>query len=228
MKKYILLLMVILPMAILLSCNKIVVDKTPVDYVNPYIGNISHLLVPTFPTVHLPNSLLRIYPERRENTTDYISGLPVVVTSHRGRSAFSISPKNGQSDVFAPIISYTYDNERITPYRYSVYLDEAKVEVDFAPSHQSALYNFKFANGETNQLIINSRNGKLKTTGCGVSGYETIGNGDTKIYLYLEAEQPVAESGVIVNNEIHYNQVSAEGQDEAVVLGFSSKVVNVR
>ena len=24
----------------------------PVDYVNPYMGNISHLLVPTFPTVH--------------------------------------------------------------------------------------------------------------------------------------------------------------------------------
>lgn len=228
MKKYILLLMVVLPMVILSSCNKIVVDKTPVDYVNPYIGNISHLLVPTFPTVHLPNSLLRIYPERRENTTDYISGLPVVVTSHRGRSAFSISPKSEQSDVFAPIISYTYDNERITPYRYSVYLDEAKVEVDFAPSHQSALYNFKFANGETNQLIINSRNGKLKTTGCGVSGYEIIGNGDTKIYLYLEVEQPVAESGVIVNNEIHYSQVSAEGQNEAIVLGFSSKVVNVR
>ena len=35
-------------------------DQTPakdfVDYVNPYIGNISHLLVPTYPTVHLPNS----------------------------------------------------------------------------------------------------------------------------------------------------------------------------
>ena len=25
--------------------------KEPVDYVNPYIGNISHLLVPTFATV---------------------------------------------------------------------------------------------------------------------------------------------------------------------------------
>ena len=32
----------------------------PVDYVNPYMGNISHLLVPTFPTVHLPNSMLRV------------------------------------------------------------------------------------------------------------------------------------------------------------------------
>ena len=34
-------------------------EKAPVDYVNPYIGNISHLLVPTYPTVHLPNSMLR-------------------------------------------------------------------------------------------------------------------------------------------------------------------------
>ncbi|MDX9909388.1 MAG: hypothetical protein RBS23_07985, partial [Mariniphaga sp.] len=30
-------------------------QRDPVDYVNPYIGNISHLLVPTFPTIHLPN-----------------------------------------------------------------------------------------------------------------------------------------------------------------------------
>ena len=35
-------------------------DKQPVDYVNPYIGNISHLLVPTFATVQLPNSMLRV------------------------------------------------------------------------------------------------------------------------------------------------------------------------
>ena len=37
--------------------------KAPVDYVNPYMGNISHLLVPTYPIVHLPNnkiSILRI------------------------------------------------------------------------------------------------------------------------------------------------------------------------
>lgn len=32
-------------------------QKALVDYVNPYIGNISHLLVPTFATVQLPNSM---------------------------------------------------------------------------------------------------------------------------------------------------------------------------
>ncbi|HEY5570559.1 MAG TPA: glycoside hydrolase family 92 protein, partial [Bacteroidales bacterium] len=49
--------------------------KSPVDYVNPYMGNISHLLVPTYPTVHLPNSILRIYPERNDFTSDQMRGL---------------------------------------------------------------------------------------------------------------------------------------------------------
>jgi hypothetical protein len=53
-------------------------NSAPVDYVNPYIGNISHLLVPTFPTIHLPNSLLRVYPERGDYTGDVLRGLPLI------------------------------------------------------------------------------------------------------------------------------------------------------
>src|SRR5512133_1529090 len=70
-------------------------SKDPVDYVNPYIGNISHLLVPTFPTIHLPNSILRVYPERNDFTAVLLNGLPLVVTSHRGTSAFNLSPFQG-------------------------------------------------------------------------------------------------------------------------------------
>ncbi|WP_234406858.1 hypothetical protein [Prolixibacter bellariivorans] len=65
--------------------------KSPVDYVNPYMGNISHLLVPTYPTIHLPNSLLRVYPERADYTSVRLHGLPLEVTSHRGVSAFNLS-----------------------------------------------------------------------------------------------------------------------------------------
>ena len=57
-------------------------DRTPVDYVNPYIGNISHLLVPTFPTIQLPNSMLRVYPKREDFTGNRLNGLPVVVSRH--------------------------------------------------------------------------------------------------------------------------------------------------
>lgn len=36
--------------------------KEPVDWVNPEIGNISHLLVPTFPTASRPNGMMRFNP----------------------------------------------------------------------------------------------------------------------------------------------------------------------
>ena len=51
--------LVLLMILIVNGCsNKQEVVLTPVDYVNPYMGNISHLLVPTYPTVHLPNKRL--------------------------------------------------------------------------------------------------------------------------------------------------------------------------
>ena len=53
--------------------REVVEPKEWVDYVNPYMGNISHLLVPTYPTVHLPNSMLRVYPERTDYTSDQLA-----------------------------------------------------------------------------------------------------------------------------------------------------------
>jgi hypothetical protein len=79
-------------------------EKQPVDYVNPYMGNISHLLVPTFPTVHLPNSMVRITPKRSDYTAVKLSGLPLVLTSHRGTSAFSLSPVQGTEAELRPIM----------------------------------------------------------------------------------------------------------------------------
>src|SRR5574344_1154378 len=84
-------------------------QKTPVDYVNPYIGNISHLLVPTFPTIQLPNSMLRVYPERADFTGDRLSGLPIIVTNHRERSAFNLSPYQGDEAGLEPVVHFSYD-----------------------------------------------------------------------------------------------------------------------
>ena len=97
-------------------------ELTPVDYVNPYIGNISHLLVPTYPTIHLPNSMLRGYPERSDYTSDLLHGLPLIVTSHRGSSAFNLSPYQGEK--LRSVIDYSYDKESIKPYYYEVTLDD--------------------------------------------------------------------------------------------------------
>ncbi len=168
-----------------------------VDFVNPYMGNISHLLVPTYPTVHLPNSMMRVYPNRADYTGDLLNGLPILVTTHRGASAFSISPFQGDESEIKPVIAYSYDLEKIKPYEYSVYLDEQQIDVKYAVSHQSAIYQFDFQRNKPSSLIVSSKDGGLKWDGKAVSGYEEISN-NTKVFLYLEPDivpQQVGNAG---------------------------------
>ena len=174
-------------------------QKSPVDYVNPYMGNISHLLVPTYPTIHLPNSMLRVYPERADFTGDMLSGLPIIVTSHRGSSAFNLSPYQGEEAGLKPVINYSYDHEKIHPYRYQVYLDDNNIDVDYAPSHQSAVYSITFEGQGPAYLVFNSRNGQLKSDGKNISGYQFVDR-KTKVYLYAETDKAPQQCGVLADN----------------------------
>lgn len=167
-------------------------DITPADYVNPYIGNISHLLVPTYPTVHLPNSMLRVYPERENFTGNEINGLPVIITSHRGSSAFNLSPYQGNLNNVKSTIRFGYDNETIKPYYYQVSLDDYDIDVKYAPSHQSGIYEITFnEKTKTPYLIFNTRNGEISTTANTISGYQKLDN-NTRVFVYLETDiQPM-------------------------------------
>ncbi|TFG89299.1 MAG: glycoside hydrolase family 92 protein, partial [Candidatus Atribacteria bacterium] len=199
----------------------------PVDYVNPYMGNISHLLVPTFPTVHLPNSILRVYPERSDFTSLILKGLPLIVTSHRGSSAFNLSPFQGNEADIKPFISYTYDLEKITPYSYSVYLDDQKTDIQFGVSHQSALYEIKFGQNKPSYLILNSRNGMMKWDGKAVTGYQSL-DSKTKVYIYIETDVTPAGAGVLKNGVVAKGETAAEGRNACIVLDFTDKTAVIR
>lgn len=200
--------------------------QKPVDYVNPYIGNISHLLVPTFPTIHLPNSFLRVYPERGDFTGDLLNGLPLVVTSHRGSSAFNLSPFQGNENDLKPVIPYSYDQEKLTPYSYSVYLDEQQTEVRFGLSHQSAMYEINFSQDRAAYLILNSQNGSLKWSGDAISGFQTI-DGNTRVYIYLKLEQTPESISVLKENGL-VNEKEASGKNACVILKYGQGTKTVR
>ena len=201
-------------------------DKEPVDYVNPYMGNISHLLVPTFPTIHLPNSLLRVCPSRGDYTDDLLNGLPLVITSHRGRSAFNLSPFQGREQDLLPVIKYSYDREKIAPYSYSVYLDEQETKVEYAVSHQAALYEFTFEQKSPPYLIVNSQNGELQWDGRAISGYQTVVKG-TKVYIYLEPEIDPENIAASIEGQI-VSKKTANGVNACLVLRFSEKTSVLR
>lgn len=205
--------------------------KTPVDYVDPYVGNISHLLVPTYPTIHLPNSMLRVYPDRESFTGNRINGLPIIVTTHRESSAFGISPFQGDVKDIKSSISYSYDNEIIKPYFYSVYLDENEVAINYAPSHQAGLYNIEFKKTHGNPfLILKTGNGELFTDGQAVWGRQSIdnrGGKGTSVYVYLETDAKAVRIGAHEGDKINTTKKIIEGRNAYYVMEFPKTANNI-
>ena len=205
--------------------------KTPVDYVNPYVGNISHLLVPTFPTIQLPNSMLRVYPERADYTTELLNGLPLIVTNHRERSAFNLSPYQGSN--LRPVVSYTYDNERLTPYSYSANIEPTDtgnhMKVEYALSHQSALYHISYGTDEPAYIIVNSRNGAIHVGVNFISGHQTLSD-NTKVYLYIEPQESPVAAGILENGKVEISKDNAEGVNVCAAWRFAdgTKSVSLR
>lgn len=210
------------------TSDKKEIEAEPIDFVNPYMGNISHLLVPTFPTMHLPNSLMRVYPERRDFTADLLNGLPLITTSHRGSSAFNLSPFQGEESDLKPVIDYSYDNEKLTPYSYQVYLDNQNTIINFGLSHQSAMYEIDFKKDETPYVILNSRNGGVTWDGSSLYGYQLIEN-NTKVYLFMTFEEQPETVSVLENDALVAGN-EANGTNANLVLKFpiQTKKIHIR
>ena len=212
------------------GCSLADIGKKPVDYVDPYIGNISHLLVPTYPTVHLPNGMLRVCPSRADYTSGHLHGLPVAVTSHRGPSAFYLSPYNeifsadaAMSELSfpgtAPVIDYTFDHEEISPYKYYVYLDAARIHAEFAPSFRAGIWSFGYEAGSA-CLRISAGNGDISASGSSISGSQKL-DGGTVIYFYAETDASPLATEVISDGK-RTPGMSAEGGNAALDIRYGT------
>lgn len=200
-----------------------------VKYVNPYIGNISHLLVPTFPTIQLPNSMLRVYPERADYTSEYVAGLPLIVTNHRERSAFNLLPQVGEQLVLKK--NYTYDNERITPYDFDITLDDGAMRGLFVVSHQSAIYEISFAEEKQPNIVLTANDGGVKCGKNWMSGHQIIQGGaskKTQVYVYLEVENAPIKVGIVENGKIAEGKQEANGELTGAAMAFTSGTKNVK
>lgn len=191
-----------------------------VDYVNPYIGNISHLLVPTYPTVHLPNSMMRMTPSKVDYTSDRLSSLPMFMHGHRRGSVFNMIPYVNGDRYGAWNRGLTYDNEEITPYRYKVTLDEIHLDIDFVPSHQSALYRLTLADPD-DRLCLSfpfDSGMKLMTEGdSALSGSCLLEDDTTCVYIFAEFNHPFVPEMKKKSLELSFG----EGIDIGVRYGVS-------
>lgn len=169
--------------------------KDPVDFVNNRIGNISHLLVPTFPTSHQPNSMVRMNPGHNEFVTDRLEGLPLNVPSHRQGSVLFLMPYCGDPAGLRPRMAYRYDQEKTSPHKYSVFLDDFGILVEFAPGRKTGMFSCSFEQeGERILQLRATGEGEIQGEGNALYGFDLYSN-DTKHYFYAEFDKtPVSFS----------------------------------
>jgi len=154
-----------------------------VEYVDPTIGGVGLLLEPTRPTVHLPNSMVRVYPVRKDQLDDQIKSFPLTIISHRLGELFAIMP--GASAAPA-----AWDQEVTTPYYYSTRFDESLIRTEFTPAERCGYFRFTFPEGKASVHLANVYPGVLQPVGdSAVSGEERFK--EMKAYVYGEFSAPV-------------------------------------
>jgi predicted alpha-1,2-mannosidase len=154
-----------------------------VDYVDPTIGGVGALLQPTRPTVHLPNSMVRMYPVRADQLADQIKFFPLTLISHRLGELFSVMP--GAADGPA-----AWDQEVTTPYYYSTRFDDSFIRTEFTPAERCGYFRFTFPEGQASVRLANLYPGNLAAEGSSViMGEERFH--DMKAYVYGEFSVPV-------------------------------------
>ena len=154
------------------------------EYVDPTIGNVGILLEPTRPAVYLPNSMVRVYPVRKDALTDQIDSFPLTISSHRMRELFSIMPGTAQPAA--------YDQEKTTPYFYSTRFDESLIQTEFSPAERSGYFRFTFPNGKASVTLANRLKGEIQVDNKALSGEENFDG--MKAYFYGEFNAPVTYS----------------------------------
>ncbi|NBD27691.1 GH92 family glycosyl hydrolase [Paenibacillus glycinis] len=124
-----------------------------VDYVNPMIGTIGHLLTSTSPTVSLPHGMMKLAPITTPGIADKyladrIFGFPA--------GCCSIMPARnaGLPDPSAHSSLYDHDLEHAAPYAYQVLLEDEEILAEMTVSYQSAIYRFRYPVGPEAALVV--------------------------------------------------------------------------
>ena len=202
-----------------------------VDLVNPRIGSISHVLMPTFPTVHRPYGMIRFWPVYNPNITDTylatrIFGFPLNRPSHRGAPSMTVMPFKGKDALLneKKYAEFDRDFETISPYYYSVVFDETETTVEFTPTNKAAFFAFKSA--QTEDLVLYFENqgaSQMKVKGTqNLVGYTTFKG--VKQYVNMFFNHPIKESGYITEESLLKKSKSTKGEAVNFYVVFDGSV----
>jgi predicted alpha-1,2-mannosidase len=140
----------------ILSCTHAENKEDLSLYIDPTIGNVSRFLVPTYPTFHLPNQMLRMHPQKKDYITDEIEAFPLQVAGHRNKGLFPMKVGTGtiSEESWQRKMYMDHDLEIVHPWHYSTYLVEDDIRLSFTPGKKSAMFRIDFPAGTDKHILI--------------------------------------------------------------------------
>ncbi|NOX67338.1 MAG: glycoside hydrolase family 92 protein [Chlorobi bacterium] len=169
-------------------------NETNLNYVDPSIGGVGVILEPTRPTVHLPNSMVRVFPNRKDQLDDQISNFQLTITSHRLYKVFAFMPVCGivNSNIWNK--RYEYSTEILTPYYYKTAFEDFNNSIEFTPQARSGYFRLSFVDNSPHFIrmgIFNST-GEIKVEGKRIiTGIEEFAG--MKAFFYAEVNTDISD-----------------------------------
>lgn len=219
--------------SVLVGCTGKPKDFT--RYIDPTIGNVAKLLVPTYPTFSLPNQMLRMFPIKPDYIADQVTAWPFQVESHRKQGILRMKVALGdiKNESWTKKMTIDHDLEVVRPWLYSTYLVNDDIWVSFTPGKKCAMYKIDFPDsGKKNILISGTPAMKSKVLDnqnfsmSEESSYRTRGiSSETRtmtIYCYGQITDPEGKSLSKLKIE------PSNGRMAISISGNSGKTVLIR
>ena len=196
-------------------------DKSPVDYVDPNIGTIGHLLRSTKPVVQLPHSMMRMAPVttpgiRDVYLADKIFGFPL------GNSMVAATSGNLHAGREANASTFDHDLETAAPYYYTVLLEDFDILTEYTVTERAAIFRFHFQRPEASHVLFSAgEEGAVEYLGNGeIRGMER--NGNVTCYWFAKIDGACSSFGTWNGESISQESKSVKGDDIGFFMSFTS------
>ncbi len=183
---------------LLFSCKEGTKQVDNLQYVDPQIGGVAPFLQPTRPRMHIPNSMVRMYPDRKDYRDDQIRSFPLTVRSHRSDAIFNFLPVSGNfPEDQVPVSAWDQELEIASPYYYSTWLEDFDITLEYSPGEKTGEYRINYPENGTKKLFLKALSGinwTMDDDGS-ISGTESFNGMNAFAYGVFDIQGVLAKSG---------------------------------
>lgn len=194
--------------------------KQSVDYVDPNIGGIGHLLTSVPPEVQVPHGMIRVAPAVAIDVTDIYLAERLEGFSGSGTILMPFSGAPG-AELTSEI---DHDKEKVAPYDASYVLDRDGTRVEYTATQHSMLFRFTFHPGAAPHLLLKAVESAEYVVTAPNSISATEDREGTRTYIHIELSQPATSVISFGGGKAGDAARKAGGKGAALLLGFAPGV----